>query len=169
MLNCKHIFTMITFSNTIHPVIATIEPHIIIVPTRTWTRAAGLKVRCRNHYTTMAHGWRISYLDEYSWDILNIHEISSQRLNETWLELLQTCTILTRNVEHRRPTYPSSWASFSEQRLPWIWMNSASTLLLRKMFCNWSSKYVRHWRTQQVGQQDCKTCKQFNWGCRTRT
>ena len=35
---------------------AMIEPHRIMVQTRTQKRSAGLKVRCRNHYTTMAHG-----------------------------------------------------------------------------------------------------------------
>ena len=77
-LNCKHIFRMITYSINAHPVIAlmfsqtgtdvlprrdegsdkpsaTIEPHRIIAPSRTRTRAAGLKVRCRNHYTTATH------------------------------------------------------------------------------------------------------------------
>ena len=34
---------------------ATIEPHRIMVPTQTRTQAAGLKVRCRYHYTTAAH------------------------------------------------------------------------------------------------------------------
>ena len=34
---------------------ATIEPHRIMVPTRTRTQTAGLKVRCRYHYTTAAH------------------------------------------------------------------------------------------------------------------
>ena len=76
-LNCKHIFR-ITYSINAHPVIAlmfsqtgtdvlprrdegsdkpspTIEPHRIMVPTRTRTQAAGLKVRCRYHYTTAAH------------------------------------------------------------------------------------------------------------------
>ena len=66
---------MITYSINAHPVIAlmfsqtgtdvlprreegsdkpsaTIEPHRIMVPTR--TQAAGLKVRCRYHYTTAA-------------------------------------------------------------------------------------------------------------------
>ena len=33
----------------------TIEPHRIMVPTRTRTQAAGLKVRCRYHYNTAAH------------------------------------------------------------------------------------------------------------------
>ena len=69
---------MITYSINAHPVIAlmfsqtgtdvlprrdegsdrpsvTIEPHRIMVPTRTRTQAAGLKVRCRYHYTTAAH------------------------------------------------------------------------------------------------------------------
>ena len=31
---------------------ATIEPRRIMVPTRTWTWAAGMKVQCRNHCTT---------------------------------------------------------------------------------------------------------------------
>ena len=70
---------MITYSINAHPVIAlmfsqtgtdvlprrdegsdkpsaTIEPHRIMVPTRTRTQAAGLKVRCRYHYTTSASG-----------------------------------------------------------------------------------------------------------------
>ena len=78
MLNCQHIFRMITYSINAHPVIAlmfsqtgadvlprrdegsdkpsaTIEPHRIMIPTRTRTQAAGLKVRCRYHYTTAAH------------------------------------------------------------------------------------------------------------------
>ena len=78
MLNCKHIFRMITYSINAHPVIAlmfsqtgtdvlprrdegsdkpsgTIELHRIMVPTQTQTQAAGLKVRCRYHYTTAAH------------------------------------------------------------------------------------------------------------------
>ena len=78
MLNCKHIFRMITYSINAHPVIAlmfsqtgtdvlprrnegsdkpsaSIEPHSIMVPTRTRTQAARLKVRCRYHYTTAAH------------------------------------------------------------------------------------------------------------------
>ena len=69
---------MITYSINAHPVIAlmfsqtgtdvlprrdegsdkpsaTIEPHRIMVPTRTRTQAAGLKVRCRYRYTTVAH------------------------------------------------------------------------------------------------------------------
>ena len=78
MLNCKHIFRRITYSINAHPVIAlmfsqtgtdvlprrdegcdkpsaTIEPLRIMVPTRTRTQAAGLKVRCRYHYTTAGH------------------------------------------------------------------------------------------------------------------
>ena len=70
---------MITYSINAHPVIAlmfsqtgtdvlprrdegsdkpsaTIEPYRIMVPTRTRTQAAGLKVRCRYHYTTAEHG-----------------------------------------------------------------------------------------------------------------
>ena len=69
---------MITYSINVHPVIAlmfsqtgtdvlprrdegsdkpsaTIEPHRILVQTRTRTQAAGLKVRCRFCYTTVAH------------------------------------------------------------------------------------------------------------------
>ena len=75
---------MITYSINAHPVIAlifsqtgtdvlprrdegsdkpsaTIEPHRIMVPTRTRTRASGLKVRCRYHYTTAAHGRYVKY------------------------------------------------------------------------------------------------------------
>ena len=78
MLKCKHIFRMITYLINAHPVIAlmfsqtdtdvlprrdegsdkpsaTIEPHRIIVPTRTRTQATELKVWCRYHYTTAAH------------------------------------------------------------------------------------------------------------------
>ena len=69
---------MITYSINAHPVIALmfsqtgtdvlpcrnegsdkpsamIEPHRIMVPTRTRTQTVGLKVRCRYHYTTAAH------------------------------------------------------------------------------------------------------------------
>ena len=85
MLNCKHIFRMITYSINAHPVIAlmfnqtgtdvlprrdegsdkpsaTIEPHRIMVATRTRTQATGLKVRCRYHYTTAAHMLSNRYL-----------------------------------------------------------------------------------------------------------
>ena len=34
---------------------AKVEPHRIMVPTRTGIQAAGLKVRCRYHYTTAAY------------------------------------------------------------------------------------------------------------------
>ena len=85
---------MITYSINAHPVIAlmfsqtgtdvlprrdegsdkpsaTIEPHRIMVPTRTRTQAAGLKVRCRYHYTTAAHIIIVSHVrcDKYKFII----------------------------------------------------------------------------------------------------
>ena len=116
---------MITYSINVHPVVAlmfsrtgtnvlplrdegsdkpsaTIEPHRIMVPrlpTRIWTRAAGLKVRCHNHYTTAANDYSLSlkhfaiagkrishtlaYLStpEHTWTHLNTPEHTWTHLN----------------------------------------------------------------------------------------
>ena len=76
---------------------ATIEPHRIIVPTRTRTGAARFKIRCSNHYTTAAHlhVWTTRWGPGKSvWPIQDSWNNWQQNLALTIITTIQTVFIL---------------------------------------------------------------------------